>query len=106
MKTIKKERLGLLPLKLPKRKMPKTVIAKHSIGPNNNATLDRATAKNISPTRPKVPAIQDPMAEAANAAPALPFLAISCPSKHVTTLAASPGRFNKIDVVDPPYMAP
>jgi len=25
---------------------------------------------------------------------------------HVTTLAASPGMFTKMDVVEPPYMAP
>ena len=41
-----------------------------------------------------------------SAGPARPRLAISCPSRHVTTLAASPGILTRIDVVDPPYIEP
>ena len=37
---------------------------------------------------------------------ARPLLAILLPSMAVTILAVSPGVFSRIDVVDPPYMAP
>jgi len=54
----------------------------------------------------KVPAMKEPMAAAARAGPALPCLAISCPSRQVTTLEDSPGTFTRMEVVAPPYMAP
>ena len=37
---------------------------------------------------------------------ARPFFAMALPSRQVITDAASPGRFTRIDVVEPPYMAP
>jgi hypothetical protein len=46
------------------------------------------------------------MAAVASAAPARPFLAMRLPSIAVTMLPASPGVFRRIDVVEPPYMAP
>ena len=53
-----------------------------------------------------VPAINEPMAAVARAAPALPLRAILLPSRAVITEPDSPGVLSKIDVVDPPYMAP
>ena len=49
--------------------------------------------------------MKDPIA-AMHSGPARPFLAIWYPSSVVTTEAASPGRFRRIEVVEPPYMAP
>ncbi len=40
------------------------------------------------------------------AAPARPFWAMAYPSIQVITDAASPGMRIRIDVVEPPYMAP
>ena len=54
----------------------------------------------------KVPATKDPMAAVANADPARPFLAILKPSSAVTMVPVSPGVLSKIEVVEPPYMAP
>ena len=40
------------------------------------------------------------------ARPAFPFPSHLVPVQQVGTDAASPGIFNRIDVVEPPYMAP
>ena len=53
-----------------------------------------------------VPATNEPMALVASAGPARPRLAISLPSIAVTMVALSPGVFSRIDVVEPPYIAP
>ena len=53
-----------------------------------------------------VPATNEPIAAVANAAPARPFRAILFPSRAVITEPLSPGVLSRIDVVDPPYMAP
>ncbi|MNU08533.1 hypothetical protein D3C72_2546180 [compost metagenome] len=53
-----------------------------------------------------VPATNEPMAAVASAAPARPLLAILLPSMAVTMDPASPGVLSKMDVVEPPYMAP
>ena len=52
------------------------------------------------------PATNEPMAAVASAAPARPALAILLPSRAVITEPLSPGVLSKIDVVDPPYIAP
>ena len=65
-----------------------------------------AGAKNVMMTTPSVPAMNDPSAAIPSAAPARPCRAILCPSRHVTTDAASPGMFSRMDVVEPPYIAP
>ena len=62
--------------------------------------------KKVNATREIVPAINEPIAAIPSADPARPCLAIACPSKAVTTDAASPGILTKMEVVDPPYMAP
>ena len=53
-----------------------------------------------------VPATNEPMAAVARAAPARPLLAILLPSMAVTMLAVSPGVLSRMEVVEPPYMAP
>ena len=53
-----------------------------------------------------VPATKEPIAAVANAAPARPLLAILLPSMAVTMLAVSPGVLSRIEVVEPPYIAP
>ena len=42
----------------------------------------------------------------ASAAPARPARAIWLPSSAVTMVALSPGVLSRIDVVEPPYIAP
>ena len=63
-------------------------------------------ANRVTKTVAIVPATKEPMAAVARAAPARPLLAILLPSIAVTMLAVSPGVLSKMDVVDPPYMAP
>ena len=85
---------------------PSTIRLKYSAGPNAIATSARRGATSIRRMIEKVPAMNEPSAEMPSAGPARPRLAISCPSRHVTTEAASPGMLTRIDVVDPPYMQP
>ncbi len=42
----------------------------------------------------------------ASAGPARPLRAMAWPSMHVITEAASPGMRIRMDVVEPPYIAP
>ena len=79
---------------------------KYSGEPNLNANLARKGAAIISPSTPIVPAMKEPRAEIPSAGPALPCRAIWYPSRQVTTEAASPGILTRIEVVEPPYMAP
>ena len=85
---------------------PSTISAKFSGGPNRIATAAIAGAKNVMTMTPSVPATNEPMAAMPSAAPARPCLAIWWPSMQVTTEAASPGMFSRIEVVEPPYIAP
>ena len=55
---------------------------------------------------PMVPATNEPMAAVAKAWAARPALAILLPSIAVITDDDSPGVFNRIEVVEPPYMPP
>ncbi len=87
-------------------KSPTNAREKYSGGPNFSENSARGGATKVSPITPKVPAINEPIAETPSAAPARPFFAISYPSMLVTTEAASPGNFRSIEVVDPPYMEP
>ena len=77
-----------------------------SLSPKDRAKAARGGAKNIRATIPRVPAMKEPKAAIVKAAPARPRRAIWWPSMAVTTEAASPGTLSRIDVVDPPYMAP
>ena len=80
--------------------------AKYSGGPKLSVTRARNGARKVKSTTLNVPAMKDPNAAMPSAAPARPCRAIACPSRHVTTDAASPGMLTRIDVVEPPYIAP
>jgi hypothetical protein len=58
------------------------------------------------PATPTVPAMKEPKAAIPSAGPARPWRAIGWPSRQVTTEAASPGIFMRMEVVEPPYIAP
>src|SRR5215470_8231164 len=58
------------------------------------------------PRVPIVPATNEPMAAVASAAPARPLRAILFPSSAVSMVALSPGVLSRIEVVEPPYIAP
>ena len=63
-------------------------------------------ANSVTSTVAMVPATKEPMAEVASAAPARPLLAILKPSSAVTMVAVSPGVLSRMEVVEPPYIAP
>ena len=85
---------------------PSTIRAKYSDGPKATAHFAIRGATSIKARIENVPAMNDPMAAMPSAGPARPCLAISCPSRQVTTDAASPGILTRIDVVEPPYIEP
>jgi hypothetical protein len=76
--------------------------AKYSGDPKASAAFPSKGAKTCNPIMVNVPAINDPTATRARAAPPLPLFVIWYPSMQVTTLADSPGIFTKIEVVEPP----
>ena len=53
------------------------ISVKYSAGPNLSAIEDNGTANTVSPITPSVPAMNEPIADTASAAPARPFFAIS-----------------------------
>ena len=85
---------------------PSTISEKYSGGPKATATRANAGATSISAMMAKVPAAKDASAAMPSAGPARPCLAISWPSRQVTTEAASPGMLTRTEVVEPPYMEP
>ena len=85
---------------------PMKASAKYSGGPKDKAKLESAGAMKVSRTTARVPAMKDASAAMPSAGAARPFLARAYPSRQVTTEADSPGTLIRIDVVDPPYMAP
>ena len=54
-----------------------SIRVKYSAGPNFKAVEASGTANSVSATTPSVPAMKEPMAEIARAAPARPLRAIS-----------------------------
>jgi len=60
----------------------------------------------MSATTASVPATNEAIALMASAGPARPARASRWPSTAVMTDADSPGTLSRIDVVEPPYMAP
>ncbi|KAF0118352.1 MAG: Uncharacterized protein FD152_4693 [Xanthobacteraceae bacterium] len=80
--------------------------AQYSAGPKARATLIISGASRMRPNSATVPAKNEPMAATKSAAPARPCFAISCPSRQVTTDAASPGMRTRMEVVEPPYIEP
>ena len=83
-----------------------TMIARYDGAPSVTANLEIGGAKVASNTVPIAPATNDPMAAVASACAARPAFAILLPSMAVMTDDDSPGVFNRIEVVDPPYMPP
>jgi hypothetical protein len=70
------------------------------------ANFTTTGAQTTSSRVPMVPAMKEPIAAVARAWAARPALAILCPSIAVTTEDDSPGVFNRIEVVEPPYIPP
>ena len=83
-----------------------TISAKYSADPNASASFTINGAVRLSASVASVPATNDPIAAVASAAPARPLRAIWWPSIAVTIVELSPGVLSRIDVVDPPYIAP
>ena len=83
-----------------------TISAKYSGGPKRSATSASQGANSVRRMVAMVPATKEPIAAVASAAPARPFLAIRLPSIAVTMVAVSPGVLSRMEVVEPPYIAP
>src|SRR5690606_4881702 len=83
-----------------------TVRAKKSAGLSKKASSATTGAANVSARVAMVPATKEPMAAVASAAAPRPERAILLPSSAVIMEPASPGVLIRMDVVDPPYMAP
>ena len=83
-----------------------TISRKYSGGPSLTAKSATVGANSVTTTVAMVPATNEPIAAVASAAPARPLLAILLPSMAVTMLAVSPGVLSRIEVVEPPYIAP
>ena len=99
--------LGTEPLASTTAKIrPSTISEKYSAGPNSNARLVSGAPSAATRTVATQPAKNEPIAAMARAGPARPCLAISWPSRQVTTDDDSPGMLTRIDVVEPPYCAP
>ena len=79
---------------------------KYSDGPKVMASSPSQGPEAARTRVETVPAKKEPSAAMERATPARPCFAIWCPSRHVTTDEGSPGRFTRIDVVEPPYCAP
>lgn len=79
---------------------------KYSGGPSFTANSATTGANSVTSKVAMVPATKEPIAEVASAAPARPLLAILNPSSAVTMVPVSPGVLSRIEVVDPPYIAP
>ena len=80
--------------------------AKYSAGPNKNATLAKIGARIINPTVARSAPTNDATPDNTRASPALPCFAIGYPSNVVIIAGSSPGIFNKIEEILPPYIAP
>ena len=83
-----------------------SISANLSAGPNVSPHSATAGANSDTMTVAMVPATNEPIAAVASAGPARPFLAIMLPSSVVAIDADSPGELSRIDVVEPPYIAP
>src|SRR5690606_5552463 len=70
------------------------------------ASSASAGAANVNAMVAMVPAMNEPMAAVASAAAPRPARAILLPSRAVIIEPASPGVLIRIDVVEPPYIAP
>src|SRR5690606_9631173 len=77
-----------------------------SAGPNTKASSAIAGARNVSASVASVPATNEPIAAVASAAAPRPARAILLPSSAVIIEPLSPGVLSRMEVVEPPYMAP
>ena len=85
---------------------PRHISAKYSGDENCSANSATGGASTVSRTMPTVPAMNEAIAAMPSAGPARPFFAMAWPSMQVTTDDDSPGMLSRIDVVEPPYLAP
>ena len=83
-----------------------TIKQKYSAGPSFSASSTRIGPRKEMPSVPTVPAMKEPTAAVTSAGPARPLRAILAPSSAVMMEPLSPGVFSRIEVVEPPYMAP
>ena len=83
-----------------------SISRKYSGGPSVTAKSATTGANSVTSTVAMVPATKEPMAAVASAAPARPLLAILKPSSAVTMVPVSPGVLSRMEVVEPPYIAP
>src|SRR5688572_17500368 len=83
-----------------------SINANFSAGPNCNPHSATTGANSVTTIVAIVPATNEPSAAVASAAPARPRFAIMLPSSVVAIDADSPGELSRIDVVEPPYIAP
>ena len=83
-----------------------TIRPNSAAGPICSMSFANGGANSISPTTLTVPPMKLPIAAIISAGPARPCIAMAWPSIQVMIDAASPGIRTRIDVVDPPYMAP
>ena len=83
-----------------------TIRAKYSAGPNSKASLTSWGATKLNASVAIVPATNEPIAAVASAWAPRPLRAIMLPSIAVTIEPDSPGVLSRIEVVEPPYMAP
>ena len=83
-----------------------TISAKYSAGPNSSASLTSCGATKLRARVAMVPATNEPIAAVASAWAPRPLRAIMLPSMAVTIEPDSPGVLSRIEVVEPPYMAP
>src|SRR5699024_10675573 len=79
---------------------------KYSCGPNFNANSDNGLAKIINPITAIMPPNKEAMAEIVSALPASPFLVIGYTSNVAAVADPQPGVFSKIELLEPPYIAP
>ena len=79
---------------------------KYSAGPNLSAIEASGMANNVNATTPIVPAMNDPIADTASAAPARPFLPSRNRRSRSLPRQLRQGVRIRIEVVDPPYFVP
>ena len=81
-------------------------LATAAIGSFVAGSIATIGANSVTSTVAIVPATKEPIADVASAAPARPLFAILKPSSAVTIVPVSPGVLSRIEVVDPPNIAP
>ena len=83
-----------------------TIRPKYAAGLKRSATCTIKGAMKVSARVAIVPATNEPIAAVASAWAPRPARAMAWPSIAVTIEPDSPGVLSRIEVVEPPYMAP